>query len=158
MKAVYAGSEKVREWTEILRKKALKAFRPDCIVGIERSGTVPSNMIADSLGIPSYTVRIKHYGPGLPPVELYVDPVVLRPLRAKVEGQRVLIVDDLIRTGRTLQKAIAHLREKRVAEVKTAVLVAKPEGSEKVDFYAIQSEDCVVFPWDVKKVRKKSES
>jgi hypoxanthine phosphoribosyltransferase len=151
MKAVYADLRKVHEWTGLLLQKVFETFQPDCVVGIERSGTVPSNIIANSLGIPSYSVRIRHYGSGLPPIELYEDPIILRPLRANVEGQRVLVIDDLVRTGRTLQKAVLHLREKGAIEVKTGTLVVKPEGLKKVDFYAVQSEDCVVFPWDVGK-------
>lgn len=41
-------------------------------------------------------------------------------------GKHVLLVDDIVDTGRTLAFAQAHLREKGVASLRTAVLMDKP--------------------------------
>jgi hypoxanthine phosphoribosyltransferase len=43
-----------------------------------------------------------------------------------VEGRTVVVVDDILDTGRTLQFACAHLAERRAASVRTCVLLDKP--------------------------------
>ena len=49
----------------------------------------------------------------------------LASLRAEVKGRRVLIVDDILDTGRTLGALQQHLRELGAADVKICVLLAK---------------------------------
>jgi hypoxanthine phosphoribosyltransferase len=46
-------------------------------------------------------------------------------LRAAVEGREVLIVDDVLDTGRTLNALVAKLHEHRAANVKICVLLEK---------------------------------
>ncbi len=43
-----------------------------------------------------------------------------------VDGQDVLLVDDILDSGRTLSFAVAHLRERGAARVRTCVLLDKP--------------------------------
>lgn len=43
-----------------------------------------------------------------------------------LEGQDVLVVDDILDTGRTLAFAAEHLRKKGAAQVRTCVLLDKP--------------------------------
>ena len=51
---------------------------------------------------------------------------LLTDLTAPVAGQRVLIIDDILDTGRTLQTACRLLSEQGAKEVRTCVLLDKP--------------------------------
>lgn len=53
----------------------------------------------------------------------------------EVRGKRVLVLDDVLDTGLTLQEVCRELREAGASEVYTAVLVLK-EGCQKVPFAA----------------------
>ena len=56
-------------------------------------------------------------------------------LRADVKGRDVLIVDDIIDTGHTLETVVKSIRTLEPASVKTAVMLDKPSRRE-VDFSA----------------------
>jgi hypoxanthine phosphoribosyltransferase len=51
---------------------------------------------------------------------------IQKDLRVNVEGADVLLVDDILDTGRTLRYACEHLRSRAVRSVKTCVLLDKP--------------------------------
>lgn len=60
--------------------------------------------------------------------------VTLRsPLPESLAGQTVLIVDDILDSGRTLQVAVRKLKEAGAARVLTCVLVRKPESCRMPD-------------------------
>ena len=60
---------------------------------------------------------------------------VKKDIETFVEGQDVIIVDDIIDTGFTLKSVISLFKEKKVRSVKTCCLLDKPEGR-KVDLKA----------------------
>lgn len=61
--------------------------------------------------------------------------VVGRDLTDEVKGRTVLIVDDILETGRTLNFAINLLKERGAADIKIAMLLEKP-GKLQVDVKA----------------------
>lgn len=70
--------------------------------------------------------------------------VMGRDLTVEVAGKSVLIVDDILETGRTLSFASDLMRERGAAEVKSAVLLEKPgklEVSARADFVGFSIPD-----------------
>jgi len=63
-----------------------------------------------------------------------------------VTGRRVLIVDETCDTGDTMKLALSAVRELKPAAVKTAVSFRT--GDYKPDFYALESENFIILPWD----------
>jgi hypoxanthine phosphoribosyltransferase len=53
-------------------------------------------------------------------------PVLTHPLERDVEGRTVVLIDDILDTGRTLRLAVEYLRERGAEPVITAVLLDKP--------------------------------
>ena len=49
-------------------------------------------------------------------------------LTDKIEGRTVIIVEDIVDTGNTIQNLIDHLNEGRPSEIKIATLLFKPEA------------------------------
>ena len=64
-----------------------------------------------------------------------------------IKGKHVLLVDDICVAGRTLKKAKKALLDKGAAEVRTATLAIHPDSA-RPDYYVIESDDLIIFPWD----------
>lgn len=65
-----------------------------------------------------------------------------------LEGENLLIVEDIIDTGRTLSYLIKHLKQKNPASIKICTLLYKPERREydvKVDYVGFQVPDKFVI-------------
>lgn len=121
--------------------RALKNFHLppiDCIVGIAEGGIVPSALLAHQLGLPLHLLWINYRAPDnsprRPAPELLVDDIPLLP-----DGARILLVDDVSVSGRTLSLARELLRKN---EVITFTLKGQADF---VLFPEITS--CVNWPW-----------
>ena len=82
------------------------------LADLMRRLTLPMRM--DFIGVSSY-------GPGATPGEL----VFTKELRLDVRGRDVLLVDDILDTGRTLAKVLARLRALQPRRIKVCVLLDK---------------------------------
>lgn len=121
-------------------------FDPDLIVGVSRGGWAPGRILSDLLEN-AHTANIK--------IEFYVGlgktarkPVVTQPLTEDIANKRVLIVDDVSDTGKSLKVALDHIREKGAGGVKTATVYYKPHSTQKPDFFADTTSDWIIFPWE----------
>ena len=75
------------------------------------------------------------------------EPTVTRDCTLDLAGADVVLVDDILDTGRTLQKAVAHLAAKGAARVRTCALLDKPARRVvpfEADFVGFQIEDAFV--------------
>lgn len=71
-------------------------------------------------------------------------PTLLKDLDVEVAGEDVLLIDDILDTGRTLKFVLERLRERKPASVKTCVLLRKPDRAPQdlpVDFVGFDIED-----------------
>jgi hypoxanthine phosphoribosyltransferase len=66
---------------------------------------------------------MESYGSGTKPFQ---EPQVSRDCSIDVTDADVVVVDDILDTGRTLKKAVAHLKAKGARTVRTCVLLDKP--------------------------------
>lgn len=65
-----------------------------------------------------------------------------------IEGENLLIVEDIIDTGRTLSYLIEHLKQRNPASIKLCTLLDKPERREydvKVDYVGFEIPDKFVI-------------
>lgn len=122
----------------------------DAVVAVLRGGIYPAIAITSRLGIEYlYTVELRKYSDDKPPRELSDKPLLIRDNIPRLEGEKVLVVDDVARTGITLKTAKELLRSKGVKEVKTAALVLRSrEMVEVPDYYAVFMKACPIFPWE----------
>lgn len=121
-------------------------WRPDLTVAIARGGLVPAGALAYALDTKAM---------GTLNVELYTgvettlsEPQVLDPAldTSTLAGQRVLVVDDVADSGRTLLLVLQLLREQG-ADVRSAVLYTKPTSIVVPDYSWRSTTGWIMFPW-----------
>ncbi|HWM34445.1 MAG TPA: phosphoribosyltransferase [Pseudolysinimonas sp.] len=131
---------------ELAQTIVADGFRPDAIVGIARGG-LP---LAGALG---YALEVKSLG--TLNVEFYTgvqqrlpEPVVLPPSldRSGLEGQKVLLVDDVADSGRTLA-LVLQLLEAGGGEVRTVCLYSKPGSVIEPTYVWKRTDRWILFPW-----------
>jgi len=119
----------------------------DVVVGVGRSGLVPAALLCNYAGCRALlSVFAKKYGEGKPPRRLYEKPVITWGFSGDLGGASVLVVDDIAVTGETLRVVGEYVKTRGAGRVYTCVVVRKPGAS--VDFYGLETEECVVFPWE----------
>jgi len=125
-----------------LAARIAERFRPDTVVGIAKGGVFAGGALAAALSADFRPVRLekrrRDSGSSSPDAAEQL---------SGLSGQRVLVVDDVCSTGSTLAKARALCRKAGAREVRTAVLVKRPAGSQP-DFYALETDQLVLFGWD----------
>jgi hypoxanthine phosphoribosyltransferase len=118
----------------------------DLIVGILRGGYIIARILGDMLGTENIgVVEVKFYK-GIE--ERAERPIITQPLTADVKGKNVLVVDDVVDSGRTLEIVTEQVRLRGARSVRTAVLFYKPKSIIRPDFFAQETSEWVVFPWE----------
>ncbi len=121
-------------------------FKPDIIVGIARGGWIPARILSDVLYMESLqNIRIEYY------TDVGVkgkEPKITQPLTGSLEGQSVLIVDEIADTGDSLYHAINHVKDLSVEEHRSAVLHLKPTSRVIPDYSMVRTSSWVVYPWE----------
>lgn len=121
-------------------------FRPDVVIAIARGGLLLAGAVAYALGTKSCgSINVEFYT-GVD--ERLPEPVLHPPMldAPALDGKRVLLVDDVSDSGRTLAKVVGLLGEAG-AEVRSATLYVKPRTVLVPDFAFRETSDWIVFPW-----------
>ncbi len=123
-------------------------FVPEVIVGVSRGGWVPARILSDLMENSNLdTVTTKFYV-GINQTK--PEPQITQELSSSVEGKTVLLVDDLVDSGKSLKLVISYLKNKDASGVKTATLYRKPWSVVVPDYCIKETGAWVVFPWDQK--------
>ena len=119
----------------------------EALVCITRGGLVPAAIVARELNVRMIeTVCISSYRDYANQGELRVIKTVAPAVRAlKSEGKNVLIVDDLVDTGKT-----ARMVRDILPGAHFATVYAKPLGRPLVDTFVteVSQDTWIFFPWD----------
>jgi len=122
-------------------KKIKIQFNFDIIVGIARGGIIPSSILSFIYEKELFLLWLNLYGEGMPPERVHEKPKLMRPFDHDVIGKKILLVDDLSRSGGTIEFAKDILLKKGASEIKSLVLVGKG------DYFLEEFKGCVKFPW-----------
>jgi hypoxanthine phosphoribosyltransferase len=137
----------------LAQKVQSAAFMPDVVVGVCRGGLIPARILVDLLEARQLaTIQVEFYiGLG----ETKEQPSLKQALALPVVGKRVLLVDDIADSGKTLQYATGYLRDQGATEIKTLTIYYKACSIVKPDFYEKETDCWVVFPWEAKETLRK---
>jgi uncharacterized protein len=139
-------------WAETLAAKIRSADRvPETLVGLTRGGWVPTRLLADRLGIKRLvSLRMQHWGVTATPSG---KAQLTEGLSGPVEGQNVLVVDDITDTGESLELATQHVRDGGHAKrVESAACLHIGHSKFRPTYFAeeIPADQWawIVFPWN----------
>ncbi|CUX81074.1 MAG: xanthine phosphoribosyltransferase Gpt [Roseibaca calidilacus] len=142
-------------WDQIHRDSRALAWRLDkhgpdggdwrAVVAITRGGLAPAMIIARELDIRVVdTISVKSYDH-----QTQAQATVLKAPQADImgtDGEGVLIIDDLVDTGKTLE-----LVRRMFPKAHFATVYAKPQGRGMVDSFIteVSQDTWIFFPWDM---------
>jgi hypoxanthine phosphoribosyltransferase len=128
-------------------------FKPDIIVGVSRGGWPPARVLSDLLDNPNLAnVKAEFY---LGVAETKGEPTLTQPVSMAVAGKKVLIVDEVADTGKSLKLVKEHIIEEGAYEVKIATVYYKPWSVIVPDYYGKETSRWIVFPWEIKETIRK---
>jgi xanthine phosphoribosyltransferase len=144
-------------WDQIHRDSRALAWRLDhqgpekggewrAVVAITRGGMAPAMIVSRELGIrvvETISVRSYDYQNRNQAAE------VIKPFQAEFQGDGgagILVIDDLVDTGKTLE-----LVRRLLPRAHYATVYAKPKGKPLVDTYVteVSQDTWIFFPWDM---------
>ena len=117
----------------------------EAMVCITRGGLVPAAIICRELGLRMIeTVCVASYHNYKNQGELQIIKTIMPEILA-TQGERVLIVDDLVDTGKT-----AKVVRESLPKAHFATVYAKPAGRPQVDTFIteVSQDTWIYFPWD----------
>lgn len=154
-KTIHSQAYEVFTWAEIgihtftLAKKIIDSKEKfDRVVALARGGVSIAQSLSDLIGVKQISVVQSEMYTG---IETRAKaPIIVQPLAANIKGEQVLLIDDLVDTGETLLFAKQYLCAHGPDSVKTATLASKPWTKITPDFYELESDAWMIFPWEVR--------
>ena len=142
------------EYGELVTKLAedisSSSRRFDLVIGIARGGIPVAMVVADRLGTRIDFLNVKSYTD----VGERVKPRILTTITEDIFGKRVLVVDDLVDGGDTMETVTRYLQSEGPKVMKTAVLFTKPWSSFRPDYSLQVVDSWIVFPYERGEVRR----
>ena len=128
-------------------------YEPDLLVAISRGGWIPGRVLSDLLENPNIaTIKVEHY------IDIYkthAKPEITHPIPIEVKRKRILLVDDIADSGKSLKLVKEHLAEQGAADVKICALYYKPWSIVTPDFSARKTDAWICFPHEIYETIKK---
>ncbi|WP_306232679.1 phosphoribosyltransferase [Agrococcus beijingensis] len=131
---------------ELAQAVADSGYQPEIVIAVARGGLLPAGHLSYALGLKlADAINVEFYADVH---QTLPDPVLLAPLldRESLRGKRLLVVDDVADSGRTLALVLELLRGMG-AEARSAVLYAKSASIVDPDFVWKRTDEWIVFPW-----------
>lgn len=141
-------------WDQLHRDARALAWRLDgqgpddgnwrAVVAITRGGMAPAMIIARELDIRVVdTISVKSYNH-----QEQSEPKIIKSPDSSVigDGTGILVIDDLVDTGKTLEVVRAYMPKAHVATI-----YAKPMGRNQVNSFIteVSQDTWIFFPWDM---------
>jgi hypoxanthine phosphoribosyltransferase len=125
-------------------------FAPDMIVGLSRGGLVPARIMSDVLGVDDVGIVGMRFYKGMSRAGEF--PVITQELTSDLSGKRILLVDDVADSGRSLMVAKDYLRRKGAAAIKVATIHYKPNSQFKPDYFVMTTSSWIAYPWEIHEI------
>ena len=133
---------------ELGEKVRASGFNPDVLLGVSRGGLIPVRILSDLYeGVEIGVVRVEFYR-GIEETE--EEPRITQPPSVELRDKRVLVVDDVADTGKTLKTLKEYILSAGAREAKIAVVYYKPWSVLKPDYYVKETEKWIIFPHEIR--------
>lgn len=78
------------------------------------------------------------------------EPIIQQPLSSDVQGERLLIFEDIVDSGATLEVLKKYLETIGVDHYEIATQVEKSHASEHADYVGLHQDGWIIFPYEVR--------
>ena len=128
---------------ELSKKMTQDNYNPDLLIAVARGGWIPTRYLSDSLKVKKIaSVGVTYKSDKRTDLDFYSFPEPIK------EGANLLLIEDRLETGKSLEFVQAKLSE-RGANVKTAAFYIRSDTIVTPDFYLGLDDDELIFPWEV---------
>ena len=137
--------EKMRDVAE--QVKASK-YEVTTIVGLARGGWIPARLMCDFLGITDLvSLKVEHW---LETGKTKDEATIKYPIQSSMRGKKLLVVDDITDTGKSLITSKAHLEKLDPEEIRVGVMQYITSSECKPEYYAEEVTDWYwfIYPWN----------
>ncbi len=133
---------------EVAKQIQADGIKIDRIVTLAKGGWPMTRSLVDLLGVKEVaSIGVKFYC-GVN--ERCEKPIIYQQLPVDINGENILLFDDVADTGESLLFVKDYLHAKGIEHIKTATVFYKPHSKIKPDYYGIQTSDWIVFPYEVR--------
>ncbi len=147
---------KIVSWREVetlcsklVEKIEDSGFKPDSLIALARSGFVPARILSDSLGVTDLvSLKVEHW---LDTTGQHKEEATIPyQIPFNVEGRRVLIIDDIVDTGKSMKLSVEYVQRFNPKELKTTVMQYITRSIFKPDYYVKTIADWTwfIYPWN----------
>ena len=126
----------------------------DLVIGIARGGMPVAMVVSDHLGVRVDFINVKSYDG----IAQRSAPKILSTLTEGIAGKSILVVDDLVDQGDTLETLKEFLGRQGPKLLETAVMFKKPWSREDPDYFLEVVDKWVVFPFELSEVNRQIQS
>jgi len=148
MKKVYLSwDDTVKAITEISDVIKKSKFLPDMILSVGRGGMIPARLLSDLLKVSDVCMLEAKMYTGIGTRNLQPK---LGTLTASVYKKKVLIVDDIVDSGLTLDAVMTMVHNQKADQIKSATIVIKDHVKRLPSYFhqTAKEDEWVVFPWE----------
>lgn len=125
-------------------------WKPDKLIAIARSGFIPGRILSDFLGVTDLvSLKVEHW---LDTTAQHKDEATIPyKIPFELDSKNVLVIDDIVDTGKSMEETIKYLKSFNPKEVKSAVMQYLTCSKYEPHFYAEKEESWTwfVYPWNV---------
>lgn len=138
------GDITTRLATQILSDK--RQF--DRVIALATGGHTMSKAIKDYLNIPRISsLQISFY---TSIAKTKLTPIITQSVATNIEGESILLFDDVNDSGKTINVAKQYLSMRGVKNICVATLVSKSKTESSSDYFGYSSDNWIIFPDEVR--------
>lgn len=138
----------MQQLTTIISTYAQEKF--DLVVGISRGGLMPALIMSQAWDVPLDIIVTSSYDKEDQQTQLKIGKPSYLCFPDINKDSKILIVDDLVDSGKTMQAVVDLYKEKGFKNIKTSVLIYKRESKFDPDYFAAGADEGVwiEFPYE----------
>jgi len=117
----------------------------DEIVTIARGGLTLGHLLSDFLRIPICSITIQSYTD----VQKQGEVQITAGLKKQIRDKKILLVDDISDSGKTLKRATSYLKRFHPASITIVTMFYKPHSKIRPDYFASTTTKWILLPFEV---------
>ncbi|MFA6171110.1 MAG: phosphoribosyltransferase family protein [Patescibacteria group bacterium] len=147
IKEKYSWEEFERD-VKILADKVKMDYLPDAVVAIAEGGWVPGRIIKKYIKADYFSIGCRHHDENYGEME---EVQVYQEIDKKnIFGKKILVIDEICDSGKTLKKVSEILKAMGPQEVRSAVIHVRHSSAFAPDYFLEKksNDNYIVYPWE----------